>query len=216
MTKIHYPQKLLLKARDASNMYLSHIKVKEYWETHDTYEKSVPYILKKLNLTRFTTVHDFCASHGANIPYILSRNKANYGIAHDIHPSKASNKLWSYYPRITARMEYRQEDIHRTEYNLEDNSLVMGIHACRELSLRICDIAVQNKLPIVLVPCCIGSMKDSLISKFEGISKYTRWCISIGEQLYKVDYNIHVRYIRKDATPVGTILIGIPIGDINE
>ena len=210
MSGLNYPQKLLLRSRDASNMRVAHVKEKEYWETHDTYEKSVPYILKKLNLTRFHTVHDFCASHGANIPYILSRGKANYGIAHDLHPPRSSKKLWSYYPRMTARMEYRQEDIYKTEYNLEDNSLVMAIHPCRSLANRTVDIAIENNTPIVVVPCCIGKNTTSLVTKFQNVPKYTRWCISVAEPLYEAGYDIHVRYIRTSATPVGTIIIGIP------
>jgi len=209
MTKIHYPQKLLLKARDASNMYLSRIKVKEFWETHDTYEKSVPYILKKLNLARFHTVYDFCSSHGGNIPYILSRNKAKYGISIDIHPSKASRKLWSYYPRISARMEYRQEDIHRTEYNLEDNSLVMAIHPCRSLATRVVDISLENNSPIVIVPCCVGKI-DPFFAPFESIKKYDKWCLTVSQKLTKDGYDLRIRQVRKSATPVGTIIIGVP------
>jgi len=206
-----YPQKLLLKSRDASNLCVSHVKNKEYWETKNVYDKSVSHILKQMHINRFHTVYDFCSSHGFNIPYMISRNRAKYGIAHDIHPSKASRLLWSRYPRIAARMEYRKEDIYTTKYNLEDNSLVMAIHPCRNLAHRVVDIAVENNTPIVISPCCIGSMKDSLVSKFSDIIKpYTRWCIAVSEPLYKADYNIKIRYIRESATPVNTIIIGTP------
>ncbi len=205
-----YSRKLLLRSNDASNLCLSSVKAKEYWETHDVYTKSVPYILRQLHLRRFHTVHDFCASHGFNIPYIVARNRAKFGVAHDIHPSMASRKLWSRYSRLTARMEYRQEDIYRTKYNLEDNSLVMAIHPCRNLAHRVVEIAIDNNLPVVISPCCIGSKKDSLISKFDNILPYTRWCIAVAEPLYKADYDIKVRYIRESATPVNTIIVGIP------
>ena len=206
-----YPQKLLMKSRDASSLCVSRIKNKEYWETKDVCDKSVSHILKQVNLSRFHTVYDFCSSHGFNIPYIISRNRAKYGIAHDIRPSKSSKALWSRYPRIAARMEYRQENIYTTKYNLEDNSLVMAIHPCRNLAHRVVEIAVENDAPIVVSPCCIGSMKNSWISKFsDNIKPYTRWCITVSEPLHKADYNISIRYIRKSATPVNTIIIGTP------
>jgi len=207
--KKHYPQRLLRKSHDASNMKLSHISLKEYYETYDTYRKSIPLVLKKLKLTRFHTIYDFCSSHGFDITYIIARNKAKYGIAHDIHPSKASRLLWSRYPRIAARMEYRKEDIYTTKYNLKDNSLIMSIHPCRGLALRVCDISIENKLPVVIVPCCIGKI-DPFFASFENIKKYDKWCLTVGQRLTKADYNISVRYIRKAATPVNTIIIGTP------
>ena len=210
MSNHNYPQKLLLKSRDAENMELSHIPIKEYYETADVYKKSIPYILKKLNLSRFHTIHDFCAGHGANIPYAIARNKAKYGVAHNIFAPKSSRKLWSRYPRIAARMTYKIEDIYQTEYNLEDNSLVLSIHPCRNLAHRAVEIAIDNNAPIVISPCCIGKKKNSLINKFDNISPYTRWCVAVAEPLDRAGYDIHVRRIRASATPVGTIIIGIP------
>ena len=204
-----YPQKLLMKSRDSSSLCVSRVKNKEYWETKDTYQKSIPLVLKKLKLTRFHTVYDFCSSHGFNIPFIIARNKAKYGIAHDIRPSKASKALWSRYPRIAARMEYRKEDIYTTKYNLKDNSLIMSIHPCKGLALRVCDISIENKLPIVIVPCCIGKI-DPFFAPFENIKKYDKWCLTVGQKLTKANYNISIKYIRKSATPVNTIIIGTP------
>ena len=209
MSNYHYPQKLLMKSHDAGNMELSHIPIKEYWETHDVYKKSIPYILKKLNLSRFHTIHDFCAGHGANIPYAITRNKAKYGVAHNIFAPKSSKKLWSYYGRIAARMTYKIEDIYQEEYNLEDNSLVLSIHPCRGLALRVCDIAIENKAPIVISPCCTGKI-DPFFAPFENIKKYDKWCLTVGQRLTKAGYDLTVRKIRTSATPVGAIIIGIP------
>lgn len=208
--KFPYSQKLLRKSRDASCMELSHIDGKEYWETHDVYKKGVLYALKQSNLTRFHTIHDFCSGHGANIPYAIVRNKAKFGIAYNIFAPKSSKKLWSYYGRIAARMTYKIEDIYQEKYNLENNSLVLSIHPCGNLCHRIVDIALNNNTPIVIVPCCIGTKRDSLISKFDNIPAYTRWCIAVTEPLYKAGYYINVRKIRDRATPVNNIIIGIP------
>lgn len=207
--KIEYPQKLLRKSHDASNMCESHIDGKEFYETHDTYKKGIPFILEKLNLTRFHTVHDFCSGHGANISHIITRNKAKYGIAHNIFAPKSSARLWSYYPRLAARMEYKIENIYKTEYNLNANDLVLSIHPCRGLAKRVADIAIQNNLPAIIVPCCIGKI-DPFFVPFENIKKYDKWCLTIGRKLSDAGYSLNIRSIRKSATPVGTIIIGIP------
>ena len=208
--KVPYTEKLLNKSRDAGYLKESRVKAKEYYETYDTYRKSIPFILKELNISRFHTVYDICSSHGFNIVYILARNKAKYGTAIDIRPSKASRRLWSYYPRLSARMNYRQENIYETEYKLEDNSLVLAIHPCRNLCNIVVNIAIKNSLPIVVSPCCIGKQKNSLVSKFNDISPYTRWCINVAEPLQDAGYNIHVKQIRRSVTPVNNIIIGIP------
>ena len=201
--------KLLKKSRDASNMCLSYIPAKEYYEIKDVFDKGVSYILKLSKLSRFDTIHDFCSGHGANITHAIARNKAKYGIAYNIHAPKSSQRLWSRYPQITARMVYKEEDIYQTEYNLKDNSLVIGLHPCRGLALRICDIAIKNNSPVIITPCCIGRI-DPFFAPFENIKKYDKWCLTIGQKLTKVGYNLNIRQIRKSATPVGTIIIGIP------
>lgn len=207
--KIPYSKKLLSRSRDAGYLKGSRVKAKEFFETHDVCEKSVPYILKKLNIDRFHTVYDFCASHGFNIPYILARNKAKYGTAIDIRPSKASKKLWSHYPRLSARMNYRQEDIYQKKYDLEDNSLVLAIHPCRNLALRTCDIAIENNAPIAISPCCTGKI-DPFFQLFEHIGHYDKWCLTVGQKLHNAGYNLTIRQIRESATSVGTIIIGMP------
>jgi hypothetical protein len=208
--KGHYPQKLLKASRDASNMYLSRIPLKEFYETKDVYKKTIPHILKKLHISRFHTVHDFCAGHGANCPYIVSRNKAKFAIAHNIHAPLSSERLWRRYPRIAGRLTYKEEDIYTTEYNLEDNSLVLAIHPCSNLAHRVVEIAIENRAPVVVSPCCVGKRKNSLISKFDNVPRYTQWCIAVAEPLDRAGYDIQVRYIRAGATPVNTIIMGIP------
>ena len=207
--KVPYSKKLLATSRDAGYLKMSRVKAKEYFETHDVYEKSIPYILKELNISRFHTVYDFCASHGFNIPYILARNKAKYGTAIDIRPSKASRHLWSYYPRLSARMTYRQEDIYRTKYELEDNSLVLAIHPCSNLATRTCEIAIENNAPIAISPCCVGKI-DPFFRLFEDVNRYDKWCLTVGQKLHNAGYKLTTRKIRESATPVGTIIIGTP------
>ena len=207
--KVPYTEKLLSKSRDAGYLKESRVKAKEFYETYDTYRKSIPFILKKLNISRFHTVYDICASHGFNIVYILARNKAKYGTAIDIKPSKASQRLWSYYPRLSARMNYTQENIYETEYNLEDNSLVLAIHPCRNLCNRVVDISVENNLPVVISPCCVGKI-DPFFQLFENITHYDKWCLTVGQKLQKAGYDLTTRKIRASATPVNTVIIGIP------
>ena len=207
--KVPYTEKLLARSRDAGYLKNSRVKAKEFYETADVFKKGTLNALKTQSMDRFDTIYDFCASHGFNVPYTLSRDKAKYGTAIDISPSKASRRLWSYYPRLSARMEYRQENIYKTEYNLKDNSLVIAVHPCRGLSLRVCDIAIQNDTPIVISPCCIGKI-DPFFQLFENISHYDKWCLTVGQKLHKAGYKLTTRQIRKSATPVNTVIIGIP------
>lgn len=206
--KVPYTEKLLTQSRDAGYLKESRVKAKEYFETVDVFKKGTTHVLKSQSMDRFNVIYDFCASHGFNIPYTLARDKAKYGTAIDIRPSKASRRLWSYYPRLSARMNYRQENIYETEYNLEDNSLVLAIHPCRQLAIKVCDIAIKNHTPIVISPCCVGRI-DPFFQLFN-INHYDKWCLTVGQKLQKAEYKLTTRQIRASVTPVNTVIIGIP------
>jgi len=206
---MHYSRKTLSKYRDANSAYLARIKEKEFWETHDTVEKSLPYIRKKLEVRRIDTLLDLCSGCSLNGYYTVAKNYAKCCVCVDKKFPKSSYRLGGYYSRFAGRVSFREESIYDNKYDVTRNSVVMSIHPCRELAFRVLDIAFDNDASIVIVPCCIGKNRSTWIDNFCDVSRYTRWCMKIAEKIVDAGYDVTVRKVRESATPVGNILIGV-------
>lgn len=79
---------------------------------------------------------------------------------------------------------YRGDDIYKFEpENRFGNSILIGVHACTNLSERITDMYLQsNAKHLVLVPCCMGPHDlPQLVSKKMG--KYLAWCLHLAQKV---------------------------------
>ena len=210
MKKIKYTEKELSKNMHARNLKFAHVKRKELYETSITLDKSLKVIKQHYGTDRLHTVYDFCSGHTFNGYYAVSKNYSKFAVCIDIKFPKSSYRLETLYNQ-RLRVEHREEDIYKTDYNLNPNSVVLSIHPCKTLSYRVTDIAIKNKLPIVIVPCCeCKSPHSTSLHDLNIINKYTKHCLGIIMWLEHNNYTIRTKEINQAFTPKNMIIIGIP------
>lgn len=209
---MHYSQKDF-KVRDMSYLHECHVDKKEFFETSITLDKSVSDIKKYYGISRLDTLYDFCSGHSFTCYYALSRNMTKYAVSIDIRHPNAHTKIASYYPQMISRVTYIQQNIFLNEYKIPQNCMVVGIHPCRDLVFRVAEIAIQNKVPFAIVPCCKGRMGiKSWVDSFEDLSDYQRYAMKVVQYVAERNYNITIKKINEKYTPRNFIIIGIPKG----
>lgn len=206
---MQYPAGLMKKSRDASYANDARIPLKEYFESSIVISKTLRSIIKQRDIARFDTAFDMCSGCSFSGYYLLARNYAKYCVAVDKKFPLSSYRVGGYYNRVVGRMSFREEDIYLNDYDIPKNSVVLSIHPCKGLALRVVEIASENLTPLVIVPCCIGHSEDSWIDKFSDVGKYDRWCMKIASAMDKAGYDITIRHINSNVTPVNTIIIGV-------
>lgn len=205
-----YKQSDFIKSRDMSYLSRSEIRKKEYVETRDTLEKSIGYIRNYYKVGRLNVIADFCSGNTFNGYFALSREYAKYVWLIDERFSKSSSILSTYYQRYVSRTVYMTDNIFLKDYKIPEYSLVLSIHPCRDLAYRVSEIAIQNRRPIVIVPCCEGGPRKSWIDSFSILDRYTRHSMKIAQFIEENNYSITIRTINKSFTPKNNIIIGLP------
>ena len=117
-------------------------------------------------------------------------------------------KLLMKYHQHAPRINTVDEDIYANEYMLNNNSIVMSIHPCGNLAYRVCDIANDNNLPIVIVPCCHPRGHQDYLDLHPSLTKYEKHELRIMRYLEKAGYEITVKTIPDYVTPRNKIIIG--------
>ena len=204
-----YKRDELFRVHDLSNVVASNIKSKEFYETRDTIDKAIPPIKKFYNVSKLRSIYEFTAGHTFSGLYALARNHCNNVVSSDLHFPNSTASIQSKYSKLMARLETREEDIYQNDYVLPEFSAVLSIHPCRNLSYRVCDIAIENNTPIVLVPCCIPRGHPSYLDNFQ-ISKHLKHELKLANYLSSANYDINIKKIASKATPRNTIIIGTP------
>lgn len=199
------------KTRDMSYLSNCNIQKKEFFESKETIDKSIKYITRHLKISKLNVIYDICAGHSFTCLYALSRNYAKYAISIDIKHPQSCDRILSFYPQLFGRISYIQNDIYKTNHKTLPNSMIVGIHPCKGLAFRIAEIAIQNKCPCVIVPCCAsGTQKKSWIDSFPDLSEYHRYTMRIVEMLSSNGFEITIKTINPKYTPKNYIIIGIP------
>jgi len=199
------------KTRDMSYLHECNVDKKEFFESSITLDKSIKYAKRYYGINRLDTIYDFCAGHSFSCYYALTRNYTKYAISIDIRHPNSHTKVASYYPQMIPRVQYIQNNIFLTDYKIPKNCLVLGIHPCRDLVFRIVEIAIQNKVPFVCVPCCKAKVRiKSWIDCFDDLSDYQRYSMKIVQFASSKGYDITIKKINAKYTPKNFIIIGIP------
>ena len=207
----HFTKKELKKSLDARILSSCSVPRKEFYETEQTLKKSIKVLRKKTRTQTFKHFYDFCSGHTFNAYYALSTHYPKYADVYDIKFPKAAKKLKTYYPSLMARIQHHEENIYTTQYNLDSNSVVFSIHPCKDLSYRVCEIAIQNQLPIVIVPCCVAkNHRITWLDSFPDLNLYDKHVMKIAEFLASNNYEIQIPIISEKYTPRNKIIVGIP------
>ena len=140
------------------------------------------------------TIYDFCAGNAltsVTSAFLLPIKKA---IAFDI---KERERRW----HLVNKFEYRQKDdgdIYKFNINeIDENSIIIGIHPCCDLSKKIIEIYNNSKAKyLILMPCCYGQINpgftysDDFLKRMGG--EFNLWCIELvslckGKKLVTLD-----------------------------
>lgn len=208
----YFTKKELMSSPDKSRLSLCNVPKKEFYETEQTVKKTFKNLRKMTGIPTFKHFYDFCSGHTFNAHYVLSRHYAKYADVYDIRFPKSSKKLETYYPSLMARIQHHEENIYTTHYdNLESNSVVFAIHPCKDLAYRVSEIAIQNQLPLVVVPCCIAkNRRVTWIDSFPNINPYEKNAMKLAEFITSQNYEVQIKTINPKYTPRNKIIIGVP------
>lgn len=207
----YFTQKEIMKSSDKGKLSLCNIPRKEFYETEQTIKKGFKTLRKMTNTPTFKHFYDFCSGHTFNAHYALSRHYAKYADVYDIKFPMSSKKLETYYSSLFSRIQHHEENIFTNHYNLDKHSIVFSIHPCQDLSYRVSEIAIQNQLPIIIVPCCIAkNHRVTWIDSFEGINTYDKHVMKVAEFIASNNYEVQIKTINQKYTPRNKIIIGVP------
>lgn len=198
------------KTRDMSYLYECNVDKKEFFESKETLDKSIKTMRKHYGVDRLDTIYDFCSGHSFSCYYALTHNYTKYAIAVDIRHPNAHTKVASYYPQMIPRVQYIENNIFLNEYKIPQNCMVLGIHPCRDLVFRVMEIAIQNRVPFAVVPCCKKKNIPSWLDDFDCLTDYQRYAMKVTQFAVSKGYNVSIKKINEKYTPRNFIIIGLP------
>lgn len=124
------------------------------------------------------TLLDFCAGNSLASIISIFTLPFKQAIAYDYSPHKLRIEY-------VKRFEYKKIDILKDDLEVPENSILCGVHPCKNLSERIIEIYKENvnAKALVLMPCCTNpNFKNKL--KIEDVEylesslmdNYVQWC----------------------------------------
>ena len=132
------------------------------------------------------TLYDFCAGNALTSIISVFLLPIKNAIAID---RKQRTRKWE----MAKRFEYKFVDIYDFDISkIDRNSIVCGVHPCKELAERIIWIFNQSQAQyLFLMPCCNGKIKKILPTAInDKINKPMRWCYELYTQIETDDKNI--------------------------
>lgn len=131
------------------------IKQKELWEVTGFFDVVIPYLLEiKIDPEKFL---DLCCGNGLLGMYIATKTGKQV-LATDTRKTTKYRRLevamGQAYDLIT--YSFRQADIQKESFDddISENSALVSIHACGQLTDRLIELALQHQKPFAVMPCC--------------------------------------------------------------
>lgn len=129
------------------------------------------------------TIYDLCAGNALTGTLISFLFKVEHVYAID---RKLRKRRWE----LISNFTYLTENINDfDEKRIERNALIIAVHPCSTLAVRVCDIYNKSAAKhLIMLPCCVGNMPD-IGSKYphivrEKISRYTLWSLYLAEKVH--------------------------------
>jgi len=154
-------------------------------------------------------MYDLCAGNGLNGFYNLYNNQSRFVHFYDIKENQHFEKL----ARHFSAYDYHLKDIHQTKIISRENSGFTSIHACNNLTDRVIEIAISNRKPFAVMPCCYeyhnnDHFSPELIDYFK--NKEDAIDAARVKYIQDRDYTAIIRNIPEEITKKNRILIGLP------
>lgn len=80
------------------------------------------------------------------------------------------------------RFTYIEENIHSgcTPSLIDDQTILTSVHACKGLAIRTVELFLETGAPyLVMMPCCLGPVKNVPREICDRLGKYASWCLSL-------------------------------------
>lgn len=123
---------------------------------------------------------DLCAGNALTSVLAVHLLPVKYAYAIDKRPR---DRKWS----NAKRFEYLTRNIFDSEIEkyIDDKSVVISIHACGDLSVKIIDLYKNSKAKaLFLMPCCVGKMRHKYPTKMqEKLGDYMLWAWDLVQEL---------------------------------
>jgi hypothetical protein len=158
----------------------------------------------------FDHVYDLCSGNGLNGAYWLINDMAGrvhyFDLKKNHHFEKLRNGLPSNY-------EHHGVNILEEDIEIEKGGLVASIHACGVLTDKVMNIAMAQRNPFAVVPCC--NDYDNNVHFSPEVIKYFEdkdGAIDAARirKAQEQGYNVVLRAVPKDITTQNKVIIGIP------
>ncbi|MFH1317346.1 MAG: methyltransferase [Candidatus Woesearchaeota archaeon] len=181
------------------------IELKEFNEARFFYQQ-VSQIFQK----KYSTVYDLCAGNGLNGFYWLMNKDARRVGFYD----SAENKNFRRLARNFRDHEYNLGDIMEIDFqDTPEDSAFLSIHACGNLTDRVIGIALSQRKPFAVMPCCYNYhdnpyFNSEMINYFHNPKDAIDACrIRMAEQK---GFRVLLRNIPEEVTDMNRIITGIP------
>lgn len=151
----------------------------------------------------YSVVYDLCCGNGLNGFNWLYGKQTSHVHFYDIIKSSAFLKSSKGFKDYT----FHQESISDLVIT-EKDCLVIGVHACGGLTDTIIDLALENRLPFAVMPCCSNSSDpylDRFSNPFEAVN-YHRI-----KRVQEEGYHVELREIDKSITEKNLLIVGEPV-----
>ncbi len=180
------------------------LPVKEILECGEFFER----VRRKM---KGETIVDLCCGHGfAGILFAIFKKSVKRVVLIDENqpPSfKATLEcLKSVAPWAVEKIEYVQGRIDESQ-TIPENSAVIGVHACGVLTDKAIDLAIRNRSPVAVMPCCYpknACQAPSAVSNKLGHE--LAFDIDRTYQLEKAGYQVSWSEIPSAITPMNRVL----------
>ena len=124
------------------------------------------------------TLYDLCAGNAITSVLAVHLFPIKEAFAIDKRPRK---RKW----HLAKRFKYLTLDINDVQPDMfDENSIIIGIHACTSLANRIIELYKESKAQhLILMPCCIGQLKHNYPDIVrEKLGKYIIWAWQLAEK----------------------------------
>lgn len=152
---------------------LGHKSAKEITESMSVIKKLKHITLK--HPMQYSVV-DLCAGNALTSVLSVFMLPVRNAVAID---KKDRDRPW----HLVKRFEYHQKDIYKDKIELDENSIIIAVHACGNLSEQICNLYLESEARhLIMMPCCEGHFKRNQFL-VEKLGKYASWCLYLSEQV---------------------------------
>jgi hypothetical protein len=158
---------------------------------------------------RFDCVYDMCCGNGLNGFYWLATQRTKFVEFYD----KTENRYFRTLSSHFTNHRYNLKNIFESHIFASSDSLFVSIHACGSLTDQVIDMAIGNRKPFAVMPCCYEFHNNRYFSP-ELIDYFSDKEDAIDaarvRKIQNRGFKVILRNIPKEISDKNRIIIGVP------